>query len=293
MMAQQVQRQPYAFLKGGDGGGLAELNFLVSGTNPANRLRVLAQKSGTPSNHIRIKLVMNQGGNSVVVSGKTITVNRTGATETIANLASAINASAAAAALVQAGVLGTGSLADSDGYLYGGSGEEPVVTVGGAPAVVTGHADDSMQLSVAAADLVAAGVSNLDNAVIQVVMGTTQIQAQVTAGTGQALASVRCRVRAPGNVTLATPGASVDGVAMAAGQKFWADAQTTTTQDGLYVWNGAGVPATRAPEVPVGFRASGLLVSIAEGTDAGTVRQVTNAAGADVVGTANLATAAI
>lgn len=293
MMAQQVPRKPYAYLKSGDGGGVAELNFLVATEAPANRLRIVAQKGGCPSNNIRVKLVMSQGGNTVVVSGKTITVNRTGSTETIGNLVTAINANATAAALVVASAVGAGSLGASDGYLYGGSGEEPVATVGGAAAVITGHTDTGMVLSVAAADLVTAGVTNLEEAVVQVLMGTSQLQTQVTAGAGQALGGVRARVRAAANVALAAPGANIDGVAMAAGQKFWSDVQTTPSQDGLYIYNGAATPATRAPEVPVGFRASGLLVSVAEGTDAGTVRQVTNAAGADVVGTANLASAAI
>lgn len=293
MMAQQVPRKPYAYLKSGDGGGVAELNFLVATEAPANRLRIVAQKGGCPSNNIRVKLVMDQVGNTVVVSGKTITVNRTGSTETIGNLATAINGNASAAALVAATAIGAGSLNDSDGYLYGGSGEEPVATVGGAAAVVTGHTDTGMVLTVLAADLVTAGVTNLEEAAIQVLMGTSQLQAQVTAGGGQALSSVRARVRAAANVNLATPGANIDGVAMAAGQKFWSDIQTTPAQDGLYIYNGAATPATRAPEVPAGFRASGLLVSIAEGTDLGTVRQVTNAAGADVVGTDNLASAAV
>lgn len=293
MMAPQVPRKPYAYLKGGDGGGVAELNYLVAAESPTNRLRIVAQKGGTPSNHIRVKLVMDQGGNTVVVSGKTITVNRTGSTETIGNLATAINANASAAALVAATAIGSGSLDDSDGYLYGGSGEEPVATVGGAAAAITGHTDTAMVLAVTAAALVSAGVGNLEEAVIQVLMGTSQLQAQATAGGGQALSSVRARVRAAANVNLATPGTTIDGVTMAAGQKFWSDVQTSTSQDGLYVFNGSASAATRAPEVPAGFRASGLLVSIAEGTDAGKVRQVTNAAGSDVVGTANLASAEV
>jgi len=293
LSAVQVIRQPYAMLHGGDGGGVAEVNFLVSGTDPTNRLRIVAQKAGTPSNGIRVKLVMDQGSNSVSVSGKTITVNRTGSTETIANLVTAINGNASAAALVAASAVGSGSLDDCDAYLYGGSGEEPVATVGGASAAITGHTDSAMVLSVTAAALGTAGVANLEDAVIQVVMGTEQLQGQQTAGGGETRSAVRARVRAQANVTLATPGANIDSTAMAAGQKFWADAQTTGSQDGLYVWNGAAVPATRAPEVPVGFRASGLLVSIAEGTDAGKVQQVTNAAGSDVVGTANLTTAAV
>jgi hypothetical protein len=49
------------------------------------------------------------------------------------------------------------------------------------------------------------------------------------------------------NVNLAAPGASLDGKAMTVGDVFFAAGQTTGSQGGPYVWNGAAVAATRAP----------------------------------------------
>lgn len=47
------------------------------------------------------------------------------------------------------------------------------------------------------------------------------------------------------NVTIATPGATVGGVTMSAGMSFLAVGQTTGSENGLWTWNGAAVPATR------------------------------------------------
>lgn len=180
MQPPQVVRATHQYLKGGDGGGLAILDVPVVDGVMTNRLRLTAQKAGNPSNQIALVLRMSQGGNTVTVSGTTITVNRTGATETIANLVSAINGNASAAALVVASAVGAGSLgALTLRYLYGGAAEEPVATIGGAPAVVTGHTDSVMVLSVLAADLVTAGATTGEEMIVQVIYGDTQIQGQV------------------------------------------------------------------------------------------------------------------
>jgi hypothetical protein len=54
------------------------------------------------------------------------------------------------------------------------------------------------------------------------------------------------RVVSTANVTLATPGATIDGVTMNTGDLFLAAGQTTATENGPYVWNGAAAAATRA-----------------------------------------------
>jgi hypothetical protein len=272
----------------GDGGGIARLDLLVAGTDPTNRLRVMALKGGNGGNRIALILRMSQLANSVAVSGTVITVNRTGATETIANLASAINGNASAAALVAASAIGTGSLGASvQKFLHGGAGPDFSATLGGAPATILSHNDTTLVIAVTAAALVTAGVTEMERAMLQIVAGTTILQGEVQPGSFPA--SVTARVRAQANVNLAAPGATLDGITMAAGDRFWSDVETASATDGLYIWNGAAVPATRAPQVPTGRRVSGLLVSITEGTDAGKVAQVSNAPGADIVGTSNLA----
>lgn len=100
--------------------------------------------------------------------------------------------------------------------------------------------------------------------------------------------ALKVRVMAPGNVTLATPGATIDGVTMVVGDEFLAPAQSTTTQDGIYVFQGASTPATRSLRLPTGADAAGLLCVVEEGTAADEVVLCTNDTGAAVVGTANL-----
>lgn len=291
--APQVVSPTHKNMWNGDGGGIARLDVLVSGTDPTNRLRILANKSGNLGNRIALILRMSQGANAVSVSGNVITVDRTGSTETLSNLASAINGNATAAGLVTASAVGSGSLgAMTQRFLYGGAGPDFSATVGGAPATIVSHNDSTIVMNVTAAALSTAGVTEMEHAMLQIVAGTTVLQGEVQPGT-YVPSSVRARVRAQANVTLATPGATLDGVTMAVGDRFWTDVQSTPAQDGLYVWNGASTPATRAPQIPAGARVSGLLVSITEGTDAAKIAQVSNAPGSDIVGTSNLASAFI
>jgi hypothetical protein len=78
------------------------------------------------------------------------------------------------------------------------------------------------------------------------------------------------RVAAPGNVNLAAPGASIDGIALTSGDRFLAPSQSTGTQNGIYVWNGAAMAATRATDADAtGEIGDGTLVAVAEGTKAG------------------------
>ena len=82
------------------------------------------------------------------------------------------------------------------------------------------------------------------------------------------------RVWAPSNVNLAAPGASIDGVTMATNDRFGAPNQTTTTQNGLYIYNGSATPATRAADASTGVELEQAIVTVDEGTSAGsTFRQ--------------------
>lgn len=276
--------------RGGDGGGLAELFVPVTTGSGTNGLLITANKPGTPSNGISLVLNMDQLSNSVSVSGKKITVNRTGSTETVANLRTAINANASAGALVTASVRGSGSVgALTERFLYGGSGEEPVATVGGADAHITSYTDTTAVLEVTNNDFEAAGGADLKNALVQIIIGDRKISGQILVGYGQNLSTFRAALRAQGNIDLSAPGATMDSVTMVAGMRFWAPSQTAVTEDGLYVWNGAAVAATRAPEMPAGFAANGALISVGGGTNAGEIFQVTSAYGSDIVGTDGLA----
>lgn len=82
------------------------------------------------------------------------------------------------------------------------------------------------------------------------------------------------RVATQANLNLASPGASVDGVAMAAGDRVLVRAQTAAAENGLYVWNGAAVAMARSPDASTFAELEAAVASVEEGTSAGaTFRQ--------------------
>jgi hypothetical protein len=75
------------------------------------------------------------------------------------------------------------------------------------------------------------------------------------------------RAASTGSITLSAPGASIDGVSMVSGDRFLAKDQGTGSQNGIYVWNGAATPATRAPDMNVSAEVTGgMSVWVNEGT---------------------------
>lgn len=85
------------------------------------------------------------------------------------------------------------------------------------------------------------------------------------------------RVVATGNVNLTTPGATIDGITMANGELFLAAGQTTGTQNGPYVYNGAAAAATRATNWDVTAEAVlGSYWIVREGTKADQFAIMTN-----------------
>lgn len=55
------------------------------------------------------------------------------------------------------------------------------------------------------------------------------------------------RAAVASNITIASPGATLDGVTAVANDVFLLTGQTTGTENGPYTWNGPAVPMTRAP----------------------------------------------
>ena len=78
---------------------------------------------------------------------------------------------------------------------------------------------------------------------------------------------IPCRVATTAAINLAAPGAAIDAATMAAGDRFLDKDNATAASRGIYVWNGAAVPATRAPDADgAGELLSGMLVTVSEGT---------------------------
>jgi hypothetical protein len=77
--------------------------------------------------------------------------------------------------------------------------------------------------------------------------------------------SVRAATTAP--INLAAPGAAIDDVAMAVGDRFLDKDNANGILRGIYIWNGAAVAATRATDADgVGELTSGAVVAVEEGT---------------------------
>lgn len=77
------------------------------------------------------------------------------------------------------------------------------------------------------------------------------------------------RVASGTNLNLTSPGASIDSRAMSAGNRVLVNAQTSLVENGLYVWNGASTPMTRASDADSAEEISGATVQVLEGTYAG------------------------
>lgn len=75
------------------------------------------------------------------------------------------------------------------------------------------------------------------------------------------------RVATTAAINLAAPGASIDGVAMVAGNRFLEKDNATLAARGIYIWNGAAVAATRAADADNGAEFnSGAIIPVEEGT---------------------------
>lgn len=78
------------------------------------------------------------------------------------------------------------------------------------------------------------------------------------------------RVKTNTNINLASPGGTLDGVAMVAGDRFIASGQTAATENGIYVWTGSATPSTRANDANTAVKLYSAIATVNEGTSAGT-----------------------
>lgn len=78
-----------------------------------------------------------------------------------------------------------------------------------------------------------------------------------------------CRVATQANLNLAAPGATIDGITMAVNDRILVRAQSTASQNGIYIWTGAATPATRALDASTAAELEQAVVTVEEGTSAG------------------------
>jgi hypothetical protein len=101
--------------------------------------------------------------------------------------------------------------------------------------------------------------------------------AAVAALTSGQVLKGKVRAVVSANVNIAAPGTTLDGLAAGVGEIFWLNGQTTGSQGGPYVFNGAAVPMTRAPNWDIaGEAVVGSYWVVAEGTQADKFALLTN-----------------
>jgi hypothetical protein len=76
------------------------------------------------------------------------------------------------------------------------------------------------------------------------------------------------RVKTQSNIDLSAPGSSIDGISLSSGDRVLVALQSTASQNGIYVWNGAATPATRALDANTFAELEAAVVTVEEGTDA-------------------------
>jgi hypothetical protein len=82
------------------------------------------------------------------------------------------------------------------------------------------------------------------------------------------------RIATQGNINLSSPGASIDGITLSNGDRVLVRSQTTQSENGIYVFNGASTPMTRAADASTSSELEQAVVTVEEGSSAGvTYRQ--------------------
>ena len=79
-----------------------------------------------------------------------------------------------------------------------------------------------------------------------------------------------CRVATQSNLNLASPGATIDGITMASQDRILVRSQSTASENGIYVWNGASTAATRALDASIFAELEQAVTTVEEGTSAST-----------------------
>jgi len=78
------------------------------------------------------------------------------------------------------------------------------------------------------------------------------------------------RVSTQANLNLSSPGATIDAITMASQDRVLVRSQTTTSQNGIYIWNGAAVAMTRSLDASTFAELEQAVLTVEEGTSAAT-----------------------
>lgn len=87
------------------------------------------------------------------------------------------------------------------------------------------------------------------------------------------------RVGTQSSINLSSPGATIDGITMASQDRVLVRNQSTQSQNGIYVWNGASTALTRSLDASVFAELEQAVITVEEGSDAGTTWRQTQVNG--------------
>jgi hypothetical protein len=79
-----------------------------------------------------------------------------------------------------------------------------------------------------------------------------------------------CRVATQSNLNLASPGATIDGITMVSQDRVLVRSQSTASENGIYVWNGASTAMTRSLDASTFDELEQAVTTVEEGTSAAT-----------------------
>lgn len=77
-----------------------------------------------------------------------------------------------------------------------------------------------------------------------------------------------CRVSTQSNIDLSSPGATIDSISMVTNDRVLVRGQTAASENGIYIWNGASTPMTRALDADTASKLEAAAITVEEGTDA-------------------------
>ncbi|MCK9622785.1 MAG: hypothetical protein M0R47_19895 [Methylobacter sp.] len=118
------------------------------------------------------------------------------------------------------------------------------------------------------------GANRLTNLAAAVAVGQPVTYEQLNAAVANIAWKDNIRVASQVDVTIASPGATIDGITMSINDRVLVKAQTTVAENGIYIWNGAATPLTRAADAATFADLESAVTTVDEGTDAGvTYRQ--------------------
>lgn len=79
-----------------------------------------------------------------------------------------------------------------------------------------------------------------------------------------------CRVATQSNINISSPGSTIDGVSMSSQDRVLVRSQNTASENGIYVWNGAATPLTRALDATTFAELEQAITTVEEGTSTAT-----------------------